>query len=171
MQFVIDKVSEDSFYGNMLLGLPETLASLGIQETYIARRQGIPESDIMHWEFKQGVRLADDMRNFYAATDGFLYTWNLTEPTENDGDGDVVSGKIEVNPLSQFVHLQSLVEYQPKSTNGHDLKLGIESKVFELCKVDDLGRVGVDSEKLSSKTCCRFLFLGGCCVRPSSLGP
>lgn len=139
MQFVIDKVSEDSFYGNMLLGLPETLISLGIHDTYIARKSGVPESDIMQWEFKQGVRLADDMRNFFAATDGFLYTWTLAESDENDGIGDLVFGKIEVNPLSQFVHLQSLVEYHPRST--YNLKLGIESKVFELCKVEDLGRV------------------------------
>lgn len=146
MQFVIDKISEDSFYGNMLLGLPETLLSLGIQDTYIARKQGVPESDIMQWEFKNGIRLAEDMRNFYAATDGFLYTWQLTEPEEHgNSEGVVVSGKIEVNPISQFTHLSGLLEYHSKanaSGGGHDLKLGIESKVFELCKVDDLGRVG-----------------------------
>lgn len=141
MQFVIDKVSEDSFYGNMLLGLPETLAFIGIVDTYISRRPGVPEADIMQWEFKQGVRLPNDLRNFYAATDGFLYTWTLPEPDECSADSDAAFGRIEVNPLAQFVHLPGPMEHQPQSSGDSDLKLGAESKVFELCKVDDLGKV------------------------------
>lgn len=145
MQFVIDKISEDSFYANILLGLPQTLSYLGIQDTYIARKHGVPESDIMQWEFKHGVRLTDDMRNFYAATDGFLYTWTLTEPDDNGGDGVTVSGRIEVNPLSQFIHLGSLVENQTNTQND-DLKLEIDSKIFELCKIDDLAKVSKNSK-------------------------
>lgn len=146
MQFVIDKISEDAFYGNMLLGLPETLSILGIHDTYIARKQGVPESDVMQWEFKNGIRLADDIKNFYAATDGFLYTWQSSEPEDNNGnnEGVVVSGRIEVNPISQFTHLSGLVEYHTKantSGGGQELILGIESKVFELCKIDELGKV------------------------------
>lgn len=145
MQFVIDKISEDSFYGSMLLGLPETLLSLGIQDTYIERKPGVPESDIMQWEFKNGIRFAEDMRNFYAATDGFLYTWKLTEPEDNNANEDtVVTGRIEVNPITQLTHLSGLFEYHLKGPNSDgtpELKLGVESKVFELCKIEDLGRV------------------------------
>lgn len=136
MHFVIDKVSEDSFYANLLLGLPETLASVGVVDTRIARRPGVPEADILQWEFKHGIRLMDDMRSFYAATDGFLYAWNLNEPDESN---NIVFGKIEVNPLSQFLHVHYILE-QHHSAN---MKLGLESKVFELCKVDDTGKVVV----------------------------
>lgn len=62
-------------------------------------------------------------------------------------------GKIEINPFTQYVQLSLLNELETKGTpdvslsgKRYELKLGVESKVFELVKVEELGKV--------SRKCC-----------------
>lgn len=146
MQFEVDRVSEDSFYGNLLLGLPKLLEKLGIHESYMIRVAGATDSDISQWEVRNGVRLPEDMKNLYAATNGIYYHWNITdlEPINYQADTPCsshnnVKGKIKVNSLNDLVQIYGYITTSEPEIKlygkEYKLKLGIESKLYVL---DDL---------------------------------
>ncbi|CAG9864396.1 unnamed protein product [Phyllotreta striolata] len=145
MGFVVDKISEDSFYENLLLGLPKALErSPYVANLQLRRAPGLRPPDIRHWEQTNGANLPDGLRAFYNSTNGFLYTYEFSYPDEQ---GPVRTGKIEVNPLNELVRIYG---YETKSAasierNGDKRKLNLskESKVFELSTVDDNAKVAL----------------------------
>lgn len=149
MERGVDKVSQDSFYGNILLGLPETLEKAGIHDILIERQSGLTEPEINQWETKNGVRLPDNIRQFYTSTDGLSFSWVLSKPF-SDMDLDSIegaeehiyeeeeapSGRILINPLSD---LTPILDFATSNVPGVKVKgkefeliLGAESKVFAL---------------------------------------
>ncbi|XP_065172387.1 LOW QUALITY PROTEIN: uncharacterized protein [Atheta coriaria] len=80
MDFVVDKVSEDSFFINVLAGLPQQLdkfKKLGIISRHLSRKLPASHSEICAWEQKQSILLPEDLRNFYNSCNGFLFTWTF----------------------------------------------------------------------------------------------
>nr|XP_015840697.1 PREDICTED: tubulin polyglutamylase complex subunit 2 [Tribolium castaneum] len=145
MEFVVDKVSEDSFYENLLIGLPKVLEKLpSVSDLYLERFSPVQHNNICAWEQKHGVLLPEDLRSFYASTNGLLYTYNF-HYRDSGSEEDKVVGRIEVNGLNE---LAPVYGYEIKPDPGvnmeddhYELKLGTDSKIFELVNLNDLGRV------------------------------
>ncbi|XP_045481495.1 tubulin polyglutamylase complex subunit 2-like [Harmonia axyridis] len=144
MDFVVDRVSEDSFYENLLLGLPKILEEFPcITEPYLNRALPVQHNIICTWEQKYSVLLPEDLRSFYGSTDGLLfsYKYNLAD----DCDGQALKGKIEVNSLNDLVQINGYeISTSPgvnMETERYVLKLGAESKVFVLENLENLGKV------------------------------
>lgn len=55
-------------------------ANVGIDDVLIERVSGLTESEIVQWETKNGVRLPDNIRDFYASTDGLFFSWIISKP-------------------------------------------------------------------------------------------
>ncbi|KAJ3645205.1 hypothetical protein Zmor_022884 [Zophobas morio] len=145
MEFIVDKVSEDSFYENLLIGLPKALEKLpSVSDLSLERFSPVQHNNICAWEQKHGVLLPEDLRSFYASSNGLLYTYNFFY-RESGSDEDKVVGKIEVNSLNDLTQIYG---YEIKPDPGvnvdgerYELKLGADSKVFELVNLSDVGRV------------------------------
>ncbi|RZB39043.1 tubulin polyglutamylase complex subunit 2 [Asbolus verrucosus] len=145
MEFIVDKVSEDSFYENLLIGLPKVLEKLpSVSDLFLERFSPVQHNVICAWEQKHGVLLPEDLRSFYASTNGLLYTYNFFYK-ESASEEDKVVGRIEVNSLNDLAQIYG---YEIKSDPGvnmdgerYELKLGTDSKVFELVNLHDVGRV------------------------------
>ncbi|XP_049819935.1 tubulin polyglutamylase complex subunit 2 isoform X3 [Aethina tumida] len=143
--FVVDEVSEESFYQNLLLGITKTLdANPCVNNINLKRIRGLKDTDIRAWESNNGVLLSEDLRNFYSSTNGFLYTYNFSYDCT---DGSVIGalGKIEMNPLESLVRTYGY-ETKPKADvekvdNKYKLSLSRESKVFEISKIDEANKV------------------------------
>lgn len=147
MGFVVDKVSEDSFYENLLLGLSKVLEkSPCVSNLSLKRVAGIRQMDIRTWEHNNGVILPEDLRSFYSSTNGFLYQYNFSYDHNSSEDHRVVrKGKIEINPLNDLTRIYGYetknVEQIQQIGNKFKLHLSRESKVFELSTVDDKSKV------------------------------
>ncbi|GLV45043.1 uncharacterized protein CBL_14384 [Carabus blaptoides fortunei] len=142
MAFVIDKVSEDTFYENILIGLTKILdQNPRIKNVYLERQQACLPSDITLWEQLHRVKLPDDLKDFYLATNGFLLTWSYVFSEQET----LPAGSIQINYLSDVHALAGYKICSPaeikSSQNSYSLNLGIESKVFQLAKVDENTRV------------------------------
>ncbi|KAJ3623342.1 hypothetical protein MTP99_019573 [Tenebrio molitor] len=145
MEFIVDKVSEDSFYENLLIGLPKILEKLpSVSDLFLDRFSPVQHNVICAWEQKHGVLLPEDLRSFYASTNGLLYTYNFFY-RESGSEEDKVVGRIEVNSLNDLVPVYG---YEIKPDPGvnmegerYELKLGTDSKVFELVNLNEIGRV------------------------------
>ncbi|CAH1275915.1 unnamed protein product [Diabrotica balteata] len=142
MGFVVDKVSEDSFYENLLLGLSKVLEkSPYISNLSLKRFSGLRQIDIRTWEHNNGISLPEDLKAFYSSTNGFLYSYDFSYEIENQEKKNVRQGKIEINPLNDVLRIYG---YETKNTAqiekvGTKLKLVLskDSKVFELCSIDE----------------------------------
>lgn len=148
MGFVVDKVSEDSFYENLLLGLCRVLEkSPCVSNLSLKRVAGIRQMDIRTWEHNTGVILPEDLRAFFSSTNGFLYTYNFCYDytTTEESNKVIRHGKIEVNPLNDVVRIYGYetknVEQIQQIGNKIKLHLSRESKVFELASVDENAKV------------------------------
>lgn len=153
MGFVVDKVSEDSFYENLLLGLSRVLErSQCVSKLSLKRLPGIRyktrlkpagflvcgcsrQVDIRTWEHNNGVILPEDLRSFYSSTDGFLFSYEFSYDFHSSGDEEKNTrlGVIQINPLND---LTRTFGYETKNTgqvqhngNIHSLTLSRESKV------------------------------------------
>lgn len=148
MGFVVDKVSEDSFYENLLLGISKVLErSPCVSNLSLKRFPGVRQLDIRTWEHNNGVILSEDLRGFYSSTNGFLYCYDFSYDYRNTEDGKPFGrqGKIEINPINELVRTYG---YETKNVAqieqlGNKLKLNLsrESKVFELATVDENAKV------------------------------
>ncbi|KAH1002672.1 tubulin polyglutamylase complex subunit 2 isoform X1 [Dendroctonus ponderosae] len=147
MGFVVDKVSEDSFYENLLLGLSRVLdRSQCVSKLSLKRLSGIRQVDIRAWEHNNGVILPEDLRSFYSSTDGFLFSYEFSyDFHSSDEEKNIRLGVIQINPLNDLIRTFG---YETKNTaqvqhngNIHSLTLSRESKVFELAHVDEKGKV------------------------------
>ncbi|KAL1518098.1 hypothetical protein ABEB36_001773 [Hypothenemus hampei] len=144
MGFVVDKVSEDSFYENLLLGLAKVLErNPCVSKINLKRIPGVRQVDIRAWEHNNGVILPEDLRSFYASTNGFLFTYEFSYDYQSgsEEDKDFRTGLIEINCLNE---LGRTFGYETKNTalvqsigNCHSLTLSRDSKVFELSNVEE----------------------------------
>lgn len=144
MEFLVDKVYEDSFYVNALLGLPKILdkyKKIGVRSRHLIRNSPSLHTDITNWEQKYGVLLPDDLRCFYQSTDGFLFKWTYNFGREKP---DII-GQIEINNLQSLTQVFGYETGQEASVNmdkeRYELKLTLNSKVFCLVHVDTWGKV------------------------------
>ncbi|XP_018563934.1 tubulin polyglutamylase complex subunit 2 [Anoplophora glabripennis] len=148
MGFVVDKVSEDSFYENLLLGLSKVLEkSPCISNISLKRFPGVRQIDIRAWEHNNSVILPEDLRAFYSSTNGFLYTYDFSydyNSTEN-ADTLIREGSIKINGLNE---IERIYGYETKNVaqieqygKNYMLVLSRESKVFELAAVDNYAKV------------------------------
>lgn len=144
MEFLVDKVYEDSFYVNALLGLPKVLDKykrIGVKHRHLTRYPPALHGDISTWEQKHSVLLPEDLRAFYQSTDGFLFQWTYNFGREKN---DVIC-KIHIN------NLQELIQVYGYETSGeacvnmdkerYELKLTLNSKVFSLTNAEAWGKV------------------------------
>ncbi|XP_044757767.1 tubulin polyglutamylase complex subunit 2-like [Coccinella septempunctata] len=159
MGFFVDKVSEDSFYQNLLIGLPNVLDKLpNIHEKKLNRYPPATKLQVRNWENSNGVNLPQDLHDFYLSCNGLSYTYTFSyEPTNREDQKiNKLHAKIEINPIENLI---LIVGYEIKSTariyyDGYFYKLDLsaESKVFELSKNENFQVVLVytDRKNLSS---------------------
>lgn len=150
MGFVVDKVSEDSFYENLLLGLSKVLErSPYVSNLNMNRFQGLRQIEIRNWEHNNAINLPENLKAFYNSSNGFLYTYEFSyqDDSQEGGRGAARQGKIQVNQIGDLVRIYG---YETKNTASiekigekHKLNLSKESKVFELCTVDDNAKVAL----------------------------
>ena len=133
MDFVVDTVFVDSFYKNILLGLPKFLNKnrrFGIRKLHLSRSLPSSKEDILEWEYKFGVRLSKSMKDFYKSTNGFSYTWEYVK------QGTSFIGKIQFNSLQELTPVTDFETYPTPGVfpeaNRYKLKLDINSKIFQL---------------------------------------
>ncbi|CAG9771009.1 unnamed protein product [Ceutorhynchus assimilis] len=147
MGFVVDKVSEDSFYENLLLGVSKVLdKSPCVSKMCLKRLSGVRQVDIRAWEHNNGVILPEDLRSFYSSTNGFLFTYEFSyDYHASEADKDFRVGVIQINPVND---LARTFGYETKNSahvecikKKYSLSLSRESKVFELANVDENGKV------------------------------
>ncbi|KAJ8927875.1 hypothetical protein NQ314_019619 [Rhamnusium bicolor] len=148
MGFAVDKVSEDSFYENLLLGISKVLEkSPCVSNVSLKRFSGVRQIDIRAWEHNNGVILPEDLRAFYSSTNGFLYTYDFSYDYSTPDDGIILTreGKIEINPIEGLIRTFG---YETKNVAQierfgakYKLVLSRESKIFELISVDELAKV------------------------------
>ncbi|KAJ8924953.1 hypothetical protein NQ315_001118 [Exocentrus adspersus] len=148
MGFVVDKVSEDSFYENLLLGLSKVLErSPCISNISLRRFPGIRQIDIRAWEHNNSVILPEDLRAFYSSTNGFCYTYDFSYDysTGDNASPLVRQGSIRINGLNEMVRVYG---YETKNVAQMEqygknfvLVLSRESKVFELATVDGFAKI------------------------------
>ncbi|CAG9818469.1 unnamed protein product [Phaedon cochleariae] len=148
MGFVVDKVSEDSFYENLLLGLSKVLErSPCVSNLSLKRIPGVRQMEIRSWEHNNGIILPEDLRAFYSSTNGFLYTYDFSYDYTSTEEGKRFTrqGKIEVNPLSELIRTYGYetknVSQIEKTGTKYKLTLSRDSQVYELCTVDENAKV------------------------------
>ncbi|KAK9881430.1 hypothetical protein WA026_016316 [Henosepilachna vigintioctopunctata] len=160
MVFLVDKVTEDSFYENLLLGLPRILDKLPIVQGYkLQRNSPATKVEVKHWENTYRLSLPQDLRDLYLSCNGILLTYVFFyEPTNREENAcNEIHAKIEVNPINA---LNLIVEgYEVKNIPRiyHDgyiykLELSSESRIFELSKHDTYRVVLVYADPKSSPT-------------------
>lgn len=148
MGFVVDKVTEDSFYENLLLGLSKVLEkSPCISNISLKRFSGVRQIDIRAWEHNNSVILPEDLRAFYSSTNGFSYIYNFSYEYNATESANTLlrEGNIRINPLND---IERIYGYETKNVaqveqygKNYMLVLSRESKIFELAPIDDYAKV------------------------------
>lgn len=127
------------FYRKLIEKLPN------VSDPVLERALPVAHNTICAWEQKHGVLLPEDLRSFYASTDGLLYTYNFIFKETSDCENDSIIGRIEVNSLKNLIQIYGYeIRFEPGVNIGGsncELKLGPDSKVFELVNLYDIGRV------------------------------
>lgn len=94
MGFVVDKVSEDSFYENLLLGLSKVLErSPYVSNLNMNRFQGLRQIEIRNWEHNNAINLPENLKAFYNSSNGFLYTYEFSYQDDSQEGGRVLRDK------------------------------------------------------------------------------
>ncbi|XP_060810800.1 tubulin polyglutamylase complex subunit 2 [Amyelois transitella] len=142
MSFCVDLVSEDSFYENITLGVTKILeADPRICNVNVERRSPCDRVAISTWEQRHSAVLPDDLRNFYASSDGFQLTWHY----KYSADEILPVGSIHVNPLNELYlspALKDLLDFSvTRQGSGPRPVLNTKSKVFELDSCRTIGKV------------------------------
>ncbi|XP_068621483.1 tubulin polyglutamylase complex subunit 2 [Battus philenor] len=146
MSFSVDLVSEDSFYENITLGVTRVLESdPRITNVVVERRLPCDRLAISNWEQRHSTVLPEDLRNFYASSDGFQLTWNYKYSGKYSADEVLPVGSIRVNSLSELClspALKDLLDFSLARQNaGSRPLLNTKSKVFELDTCRNIGKV------------------------------
>ncbi|KAL4715215.1 hypothetical protein ACJJTC_012262 [Scirpophaga incertulas] len=96
---------------------------------------------ISTWEQRHSAVLPEDLRNFYASTDGFNLTWHY----KYSADEILPVGSIRVNTLNELYlspALKDLLDFAlTRPTSGPRPVLNTKSKVFELDTCRTIGKV------------------------------
>ncbi|XP_045458901.1 tubulin polyglutamylase complex subunit 2 [Melitaea cinxia] len=142
MSFCVDLVSEDSFYENITLGITKVLESDSrISNVAIERRQPCDRVAISNWEQRHSAILPEDLRNFYASSDGFELTWHY----KYSADEVLPVGSIRINALNDLCltpALKELLDFSlTRQNTGSRPVLNTKSKVFELDNCRNIGKV------------------------------
>ncbi|CAK1603392.1 unnamed protein product [Parnassius mnemosyne] len=148
MSFSVDLVSEDSFYENITLGITRVLESdPRISNVAVERRPPCDRVTISNWEQRHSSILPEDLRNFYASSDGFQLTWHYKYSGKDNYNTDEVLpvGSIRVNSLSELClspGLKDLLDFSlTRQSSGPRPLLNTKSKVFELDACRNIGKV------------------------------
>lgn len=144
MQFTIDTVTEFTFLENLLLGLGDELHDKpGVKKTLVKRSRPLCRTTIQQWEESNGVTLPSDLREFYNSSNGFNFQWKYS--FGGDGDDNTAVCKIDLNPLENVTQVYG---YETSCNPGikvenqrYVIKLAPGSKLFELAKVSNVGKV------------------------------
>ncbi|XP_049867344.1 tubulin polyglutamylase complex subunit 2 [Pectinophora gossypiella] len=142
MSFCVDLVSEDSFYENITLGVTKLLESdPRICNVNVERRYPCDRVAITTWEQRHSAVLPEDLRNFYASSDGFQLSWSY----KFTADEILSVGSIHVNSLNELYlspALKDLLDFSLTRQNGGPRPvLNTKSKVFELDSCRTIGKV------------------------------
>lgn len=144
MEFLVDKVYEDSYYVNALLGLPKVLDKykrIGVKNRHLTRYPPALHGDITTWEQKHSVLIPEDLRSFYQSTDGFLFQWAYNFGKEKC---DIIC-KIQINNLQELIQVYGYETSTEACVNmdneRYELRLTLNSKVFCLTNVETWGKV------------------------------
>lgn len=136
-EFLIDEITEDSFYGNLLLGITSNLTRCNsVKHVRIERHPGATLEEVNIWEDTNDLILPEDLRNFFLSTNGFSLTYKFQyNKTEADDESYYVLGGIEINSLYQMETIAtSNVTY---STKAGTKFLALSSKLYVLAQIDD----------------------------------
>ncbi|XP_073941487.1 tubulin polyglutamylase complex subunit 2 [Choristoneura fumiferana] len=142
MSFCVDLVSEDSFYENITLGVTKLLESdPRICNVSVERRTPCDRVALSTWEQRHSAILPEDLRNFYASSDGFWLTWHY----KYSADQILPVGSIRVNSLNELFlspALKDLLDFSfTRQNTGPRPVLNTKSKVFELDSCRTIGKV------------------------------
>ncbi|XP_026737777.1 tubulin polyglutamylase complex subunit 2 isoform X1 [Trichoplusia ni] len=142
MSFCVDLVSEDSFYENITLGVTKLLESdPRICNVSVERRPPCDRVAISTWEQRHSAVLPEDLRNFYASSDGFQLTWHY----KYSADEILPVGSIRVNSLNELYlspALKDLLDFSlTRQQTGPRPVLNTKSKVFELDTCRTIGKI------------------------------
>lgn len=142
MAFVVDKITEDSFYENMLLGLTKLLSKQAKATDFtLTRNPGVLQLEIENWERTNGLKLPADLKAFYIACNGIKLSWSFVLT-----DYDVLPlGCIHINSLSELtvvsdIKLEMLPEMQDTKT-VNSVYVSRDSKGIQLTPIDDKSQV------------------------------
>ncbi|XP_044256915.1 tubulin polyglutamylase complex subunit 2-like isoform X2 [Tribolium madens] len=135
--FLIDKITEDSFYENLLLGVTSVLKNCNfVTQIHLERCPAATVEEVSTWEATNGLLLPSDLRNFFLSTNGFSFTYKFQyDKGETDDLSCCVLGGIEINPLSQMERLVTTDTMY--LTEGGIKILAPYSKIHVLAKMDD----------------------------------
>ncbi|XP_065202705.1 tubulin polyglutamylase complex subunit 2 [Planococcus citri] len=99
---VTNQSEKDFFLDILTLGLvtklknTKTIVSLNIENRIPCNRLTISA-----WEQNNSITLPQDLKEFYASTDGFFLTWkSQTEDYKGERDSLVASGEVKINSLT-----------------------------------------------------------------------
>ncbi|GBP36823.1 Tubulin polyglutamylase complex subunit 2 [Eumeta japonica] len=107
----------------------------------VERRMPCDRVVIANWEQRHSACLPEDLRNFYASTDGFQLTWNY----KYSADEILPVGTIKVNCLNDLCMSPTLKDILDSSQSSHYSGqrpvLNTKSKVFELDSCRNIGKI------------------------------
>uniref|UniRef100_A0A1B6LEW4 Knr4/Smi1-like domain-containing protein n=1 Tax=Graphocephala atropunctata TaxID=36148 RepID=A0A1B6LEW4_9HEMI len=151
MTFVVDVVSEDSFYENICLGLTKLLENTpGVQGIELEKRLPCERMLISSWEQRHLCSLPEDLRQFYSSTDGFRLIWNF------EYAGEVLPiGNLRINSIAELKRLAGVKnsgdaecpnlldieicnQSEPRSPKPN---FGSKCKIFELDPCQNVAKV------------------------------
>uniref|UniRef100_A0A1B6BZZ9 Knr4/Smi1-like domain-containing protein n=1 Tax=Clastoptera arizonana TaxID=38151 RepID=A0A1B6BZZ9_9HEMI len=151
MAFVVDVVSEDSFYENLCLGLTKLLENTpGVQDVELEKRLPCERMLISSWEQRHACSLPEDLRQFYSSTDGFKLIWNYNYA------GDILPiGNLRINSISELKRIAGVkTGGDPDCPTILDIDIcnqfdsdvpspnfGAKCKIFELDPCQNVGKV------------------------------
>nr|XP_018909084.1 PREDICTED: tubulin polyglutamylase complex subunit 2 isoform X1 [Bemisia tabaci] len=108
MSYIVDVVSEDSFFKNLTLGITDHLSQIQcIKNIKFEKRPPCERAVIAAWEQRYTCILPDDVRQFYSSIDGFRLTWDFQY-----GDSLLPIGNMSINPICE---LQQIGKYSETS--------------------------------------------------------
>ncbi|KAH0564654.1 tubulin polyglutamylase complex subunit 2 [Cotesia glomerata] len=145
MSFFVDIVTEDSFYENLTLGVVKLLeASPCVKNVKVERQSACERSAISSWEQKHCCLLPDDLKRFYASTDGFSLNWSLDIAGE-----EFPVGRMTINEfagLKRFIgskEQQQQTEIESKSQDESEMipSLGGRCKLFEIDQCGGIAKI------------------------------